>query len=118
MESVAPPTSPAPPTPALTPVSPRPGASSSPGSKLKATQAADDLWEVYTVGPRDNPDAARWQTELNVPLKTESQTENQTASHASNRSRPVTPINVLTSTAAPLPLPNIDTDRDHPQAVP
>ena len=29
---------------------------------------ADDLWEVYTVGPRDNPDSAHWQTELNAPL--------------------------------------------------
>ena len=29
---------------------------------------AEDLWEVYTVGPRDNPDAAHWQTELNLPL--------------------------------------------------
>ena len=30
---------------------------------------ADDLWEVYAVGPESGHDAAKWQTELNRPLK-------------------------------------------------
>lgn len=30
---------------------------------------ADDLWEVYAVGPQSTPDPAGWRTELNRPLK-------------------------------------------------
>ena len=29
---------------------------------------AEDLWEVYSVGPQSSPDAATWRTELNRPL--------------------------------------------------
>lgn len=29
---------------------------------------ADDLWEVYSVGPQSSPDPANWRTELNRPL--------------------------------------------------
>ncbi|MDE3104373.1 MAG: GyrI-like domain-containing protein [Acidobacteriota bacterium] len=28
----------------------------------------DDIFEVYTVGPQQNPDPAQWQTEFNCPL--------------------------------------------------
>jgi effector-binding domain-containing protein len=28
----------------------------------------EDLWEVYIVGPDDNPDPAAWRTELSKPL--------------------------------------------------
>lgn len=31
-------------------------------------QPADDLWEVYLVGPETSPDPANWKTELNQPL--------------------------------------------------
>ena len=30
---------------------------------------AEDLWEVYAVGPQSTPDPANWRTELNRPLK-------------------------------------------------
>ena len=30
---------------------------------------AEDLWEVYSVGPQSSPDAADWRTELNRPLR-------------------------------------------------
>ena len=30
---------------------------------------ADDLWEVYAVGPQSSPDPADWRTELNRPLR-------------------------------------------------
>jgi effector-binding domain-containing protein len=30
---------------------------------------ADDLWEVYLVGPESTPDPANWQTELNRPVR-------------------------------------------------
>jgi effector-binding domain-containing protein len=29
---------------------------------------AEDLWEVYSVGPQSTPDPANWLTELNRPL--------------------------------------------------
>jgi effector-binding domain-containing protein len=29
---------------------------------------AEDLWEVYSVGPQSNSDPANWRTELNRPL--------------------------------------------------
>jgi effector-binding domain-containing protein len=29
---------------------------------------AEDLWEVYSVGPQSSPDPANWRTELNRPL--------------------------------------------------
>ena len=32
-------------------------------------QQADDLWEIYTVGPQTTPDPAGWRTELNRPLR-------------------------------------------------
>ena len=30
---------------------------------------AEDLWELYSVGPQSTPDAAQWRTELNRPHK-------------------------------------------------
>jgi effector-binding domain-containing protein len=30
---------------------------------------AEDLWELYSVGPQSTPDPASWRTELNRPLK-------------------------------------------------
>jgi effector-binding domain-containing protein len=30
---------------------------------------AEDLWEVYSVGPQSSADAADWRTELNRPLR-------------------------------------------------
>ncbi len=30
---------------------------------------ADDLWEVYSVGPQSTPDPANWRTELTRPLR-------------------------------------------------
>lgn len=30
---------------------------------------ANDLWECYVVGPESGPDAKKWKTELNRPLK-------------------------------------------------
>lgn len=32
-------------------------------------QAADHLWECYTVGPESGPDPSTWRTELNQPLR-------------------------------------------------
>ena len=29
---------------------------------------AENLWEVYSVGPQSSPDSASWRTELNQPL--------------------------------------------------
>src|SRR2546423_140916 len=31
-------------------------------------EQAENLWEVYSVGPQSNPDPANWRTELNRPL--------------------------------------------------
>ncbi len=31
---------------------------------------AENLWELYSVGPQSTPDPAQWRTELNRPLKT------------------------------------------------
>ena len=33
-------------------------------------EQAEDLWEVYLVGPHSSADPANWRTELNRPLKT------------------------------------------------
>jgi effector-binding domain-containing protein len=38
--------------------------------KANGHEQADDLWEVYSVGPQSTPDPAGWRTELNRPLKT------------------------------------------------
>jgi effector-binding domain-containing protein len=32
-------------------------------------EQAQDLWELYSVGPQSSPDPANWRTELNRPLK-------------------------------------------------
>jgi effector-binding domain-containing protein len=32
-------------------------------------QQADDLWEVYSVGPQSTSDPSAWRTELNRPLR-------------------------------------------------
>ncbi len=32
-------------------------------------EQAENLWELYSVGPQSTPDAANWRTELNRPLK-------------------------------------------------
>ena len=32
-------------------------------------QPAEDLWEVYAVGPESGPDSTQWRTELNRPLR-------------------------------------------------
>ena len=37
--------------------------------KANGHEPADDLWEVYSVGPQSTPDPAGWRTELNRPLK-------------------------------------------------
>jgi len=36
--------------------------------KANGLRQADDLWEVYSVGPQSTPDPANWRTELNRPL--------------------------------------------------
>jgi effector-binding domain-containing protein len=36
--------------------------------KDEGLSPAQDLWEVYTVGPESGPDPAAWRTELNKPL--------------------------------------------------
>jgi len=36
--------------------------------KANGHEQAEDLWEVYSVGPRSSPDPANWRTELNRPL--------------------------------------------------
>jgi effector-binding domain-containing protein len=37
--------------------------------KANGHEQADDLWELYSVGPQSTPDPAGWRTELNSPLK-------------------------------------------------
>jgi effector-binding domain-containing protein len=37
--------------------------------KASGHEPADDLWELYSVGPQSTPDPASWCTELNRPLK-------------------------------------------------
>lgn len=37
--------------------------------KANGYEQADDLWEVYSVGPQSTPDPVGWRTELNRPLK-------------------------------------------------
>ena len=37
--------------------------------KSNGHEQAEDLWEVYSVGPQASPDPANWRTELNRPLK-------------------------------------------------
>jgi effector-binding domain-containing protein len=37
--------------------------------KANGHEQADDLWELYSVGPQSTPDPAAWRTELNRPLK-------------------------------------------------
>ena len=36
--------------------------------KANGLRQADDLWEVYSVGPQSTPDPANWRTQLNSPL--------------------------------------------------
>jgi effector-binding domain-containing protein len=36
--------------------------------KTNGHEQAEDLWEVYSVGPQSTPDSAQWRTELNGPL--------------------------------------------------
>ena len=36
--------------------------------KTNGHRQAEDLWEVYAVGPQSSPDPASWRTELNRPL--------------------------------------------------
>ena len=31
-------------------------------------EQAENLWEVYSIGPQSTPDSANWRTELNRPL--------------------------------------------------
>ena len=37
--------------------------------KANGHEQADDLWEVYTVGPQSTSDPAGWRTDLHRPLK-------------------------------------------------
>jgi len=37
--------------------------------KANGHDSAEDLWEVYSVGPQSSPDPANWRTQLNRPLK-------------------------------------------------
>lgn len=37
--------------------------------KANGHEQADDLWEIYSVGPQSTSDPAGWRTELNRPLK-------------------------------------------------
>ena len=37
--------------------------------KANGHDPADDLWELYSVGPQSTSDPAGWRTELNRPLK-------------------------------------------------
>lgn len=37
--------------------------------KVNGHEQADELWELYSVGPQSAPDPAGWRTELNRPLK-------------------------------------------------
>ena len=36
--------------------------------KANGHEQAEDLWEIYQVGPQSSPDPAQWRTELNRPL--------------------------------------------------
>ena len=36
--------------------------------KANGHQQAEDLWELYSIGPQSTPDSANFQTELNRPL--------------------------------------------------
>lgn len=36
--------------------------------KENGHQSAQDLWEVYSIGPEKSPDPAAWRTELSRPL--------------------------------------------------
>lgn len=36
--------------------------------KANGHEQAEDLWELYSVGPQSSPDPASWRTELNRPL--------------------------------------------------
>lgn len=36
--------------------------------KTNGHKQADDLWELYSIGPQSIPDPASWRTELNRPL--------------------------------------------------
>ena len=36
--------------------------------KANDLRQAEDLWEVYSVGPQSTPDPANWRTQLNRPL--------------------------------------------------
>ena len=38
--------------------------------KANGHEKAEDLWELYSVGPQSTPDPAGWRTELNRPLRT------------------------------------------------
>ncbi len=35
----------------------------------RGLEPAEDLWELYSVGPQSSPDPASWRTELNRPLR-------------------------------------------------
>lgn len=37
--------------------------------KANGQEQAENLWELYSVGPQSTPDPASWCTELNRPLK-------------------------------------------------
>jgi len=37
--------------------------------KANGHEQADDLWEIYSVGPQSTPDPEGWRTELSRPLK-------------------------------------------------
>jgi effector-binding domain-containing protein len=36
--------------------------------KANGQEQAENLWEVYSIGPQSTPDSASWRTELNRPL--------------------------------------------------
>jgi effector-binding domain-containing protein len=36
--------------------------------RVNGHEQAENLWEVYLVGPQSSPDPANWRTELNRPL--------------------------------------------------
>jgi effector-binding domain-containing protein len=36
--------------------------------KANGLSQAEDLWELYSVGPQSSPDSVDWRTELNRPL--------------------------------------------------
>jgi effector-binding domain-containing protein len=38
--------------------------------KANGHEPAENLWELYFVGPQSTPDSANWRTELNRPLRT------------------------------------------------